>query len=431
MEDLDNTCWRGMEIAHPPRWELAVASAAQRPGECVFADRHYQRLAVKWKRVKYKPDVSLLVQKFRHKLDKAEDIDLVTLEDLPEPWQGVLQTTPDGQLTQAMRAFEESRTVVEATLIWPGRRKPALEHQVLEGMAPQWEDGPVTRWRALGFDVLLHKRFQLTKSTPHAGRIHWEFDADEKAYGPLVIERLSLAGGWMTAPLHTWMAESLPVGGKVLHQRQVFINGHRAQELCSQNPISKLAGWMGLWRMRVDLAWQCPVENRLYRISYSKRSRVHDIRLPETLTVKCCQVGQAVVSREQADAGRRKSGRPKEKLRSTEPFLRAVPYANQDMDLTRKTDGTGTAVVPMAKPRYLVPPISWILPFGRSRRVSLDQVGMSVLDLCDGRRPVEKVIEIFAANNKLTFREAQLPVTLFLRQLTQRGIIAIVGKENK
>ena len=84
--------------------------------------------------------------------------------------------------------------------------------------------------------------------------------------------------------------------------------------------------------------------------------------------------------------------------------------------------------VPDRSNGFLASILSWILPFGPDRKVDLDSIGLSVLDLCDARRSVEKIIEIFAADNKLTFREAQLPVTRFLRQLTQRGIIAIVGK---
>ena len=108
-------------------------------------------------------------------------------------------------------------------------------------------------------------------------------------------------------------------------------------------------------------------------------------------------------------------------------FLRARPHVNRAMKLDRRSDGTALATVPMRKPRYLVPPLSWILPFSSHRRVELDAVGAGVLDLCDGKRTVEGVIETFAAERKLTFRESQLAVGQFLRQLAQRGMVAIVG----
>jgi hypothetical protein len=59
----------------------------------------------------------------------------------------------------------------------------------------------------------------------------------------------------------------------------------------------------------------------------------------------------------------------------------------------------------------------------------LDRIGSFVLSLCDGHRTVESIIESFASSHKLSFREAQLPVTQFMQELTQRGVIALVGLE--
>lgn len=83
--------------------------------------------------------------------------------------------------------------------------------------------------------------------------------------------------------------------------------------------------------------------------------------------------------------------------------------------------------VPMKRPKYMIPPISWLLPYSTHRRVELDALGAEVLDLCDGKRTVETVIEAFADRHRLSFREGQLAVSEFLRQLTQRGLTAIVG----
>lgn len=110
-------------------------------------------------------------------------------------------------------------------------------------------------------------------------------------------------------------------------------------------------------------------------------------------------------------------------------FLRAVPYLNRVAEFAYLPDGRVIATVPIPKPRYLVPPLSWLLPFSRQRRVELEPVGAAVLKLCDGQRTVEAVIEAFAAGHKLSFREAQLPVTAFVRQLAQRGLLAVVGKD--
>lgn len=111
---------------------------------------------------------------------------------------------------------------------------------------------------------------------------------------------------------------------------------------------------------------------------------------------------------------------------TTARYLRAVPNRNQAMETQRGRRGAVVSI-PLRRPGWLVPPLSWLLPYSSHRRVQLDDLGMEVLDLCDGRRSIEKIIESFAASHKLSFREAQLAVTTFLRQLTQRGLIAIVG----
>jgi len=108
-------------------------------------------------------------------------------------------------------------------------------------------------------------------------------------------------------------------------------------------------------------------------------------------------------------------------------LLRAVPYRNGNMTLRARRDGGVLASVPLKRPKYLVPPLSWIIPFSSHRRCQLDRLGAKILQMCDGSRNIEQIIEAFADEHKLSFREAQLPVMQFLRQLTDRGIVAIVG----
>lgn len=112
-------------------------------------------------------------------------------------------------------------------------------------------------------------------------------------------------------------------------------------------------------------------------------------------------------------------------------FLGAVPHVNEAIETERTPDGQALVLVPIRRPRFIVPPISWIIPFSSRRRIQLDKLGAAVLELCDGRRTVERIIETFAADRKLTYREAQLPVTQFLQSLAQRGVIAIVGLARK
>lgn len=107
-------------------------------------------------------------------------------------------------------------------------------------------------------------------------------------------------------------------------------------------------------------------------------------------------------------------------------FLTAVPYQNTAIKTEPRAAGVLVSV-PVRRPGWLIPPISWVLPWSQRRRVALDAAGSEVLDMVDGQRTVEDIVETFAGNHKLTFRESQVAVTQFLRQLVQRGIVVVVG----
>ncbi len=120
---------------------------------------------------------------------------------------------------------------------------------------------------------------------------------------------------------------------------------------------------------------------------------------------------------------------PKELV--TRDYLKAVPQRNEAMQTESRPRGALLVTVPMRKPAWMVPPLSWILPYSSSRRVELDALGAEVIGLCDGKRSVESIIEAFAQRHRLSFREGQLAVTQFLKLLTARGIVAIVGRSKE
>ena len=123
-------------------------------------------------------------------------------------------------------------------------------------------------------------------------------------------------------------------------------------------------------------------------------------------------------------------GRPAgkaERKQAVDRLLSAVPVKNAAAEIQRRGDAMLVSV-PMQRPRWLVPPLSWIIPFSDKRRVQLDALGSEVVELCDGKRTVEEVIETFSGRHRLSFREAQVAVTEFLRMLLQRGVVALVGR---
>ena len=124
---------------------------------------------------------------------------------------------------------------------------------------------------------------------------------------------------------------------------------------------------------------------------------------------------------------RRRRAKPSaERQRAVGRLLSAVPCKNAAIKVEPAAGGLLVSV-PVRRPGWLVPPISWVLPWSPFRRIALDEPGSEVLNLCDGKRTVEEVVERFAQSHKLSFRESQIAVTQFLRELLRRGVVALVG----
>ena len=117
---------------------------------------------------------------------------------------------------------------------------------------------------------------------------------------------------------------------------------------------------------------------------------------------------------------------PGRKLRTNE-LLDTVPVPNRAVNVVRDGDHDFVVTVPLQRPWYMKPPLSWILPFSSLRRVSLDALGREVWQNCDGKRKTERIVEMFAANHQLSFHEARLGVLQFIRDLTRRGLLVMVG----
>ncbi len=64
-------------------------------------------------------------------------------------------------------------------------------------------------------------------------------------------------------------------------------------------------------------------------------------------------------------------------------------------------------------------------PEPQPRKLQLDALGATVWDLLDGRRCVAEVVQCFAQRFQLHPREAEVSVSLFLRELGRRGLVGL------
>jgi len=315
-DEFDRTCWRGIRIDHPAQWELAVASRVDQPGRCTFCDRHYQRLDVRWRGLKYVPKPELLLDKARRPANGPEGG--TTCSDLtgaPRDWSGVVRRTPEGWIVYAVRFFRAERMLVEATLVWPGRRNTSLEKDVLSGIAPEGPppgEAGMRHWWAMGLRVDLDARWKLQTVSAKVGRVKWRFvptdpgsrrgrkpppDSVARRKADLAVERIAMPKYWLKGPLRDWLNELIGPDIQVLHQGVRDYNSHRAERLTTRSPADKLSRLRGLWNLRTDVAWRCPVEHRIYHVCYSEIARAEELSLPESLKIYCCRPPPALVSR--------------------------------------------------------------------------------------------------------------------------------------
>ena len=124
---------------------------------------------------------------------------------------------------------------------------------------------------------------------------------------------------------------------------------------------------------------------------------------------------------------------PMWKFRSTpqitrEQALSARPVRNPDLEVTRTEAGEASFKVPRRRVWWL----DFLAKFGKfpeHRVVTLDEIGTSVWDLCDGEHAVRDLIETFAAKFQISRKESELRMVSYLRELARRGIIVLVVDE--
>jgi len=66
-----------------------------------------------------------------------------------------------------------------------------------------------------------------------------------------------------------------------------------------------------------------------------------------------------------------------------------------------------------------------------SRKLALDQVGSFVWELCDGERNIDAIVDGLVRQYKLTRREAEASVTMFLQNLAKRNLIGLMSRGGK
>ena len=271
------TSWRGMEIAHPSDWEPGFLSPAGKPGRCVFVDRRFQRLEVQWKRAAREPNLRQMYQRVGKSYRDHPSSALTGARG----WEGMVRREEKSSIVYAGRHFKSERWLVQVVLIWPGRRDRQVERAVLASIAPQAK-GDAARWQALGLSAVVPSAYELASHSSEVGRVRWDFERPGARKAGLTIERIALGQFWLTESLADWLKGEVPSGFRAGRQRAVDLGGHPAAAVHSRRAALRRG------TRRVDLAWTCPGQDRVYRVGVWQRT-VRDIDWPRPLAVHCCR----------------------------------------------------------------------------------------------------------------------------------------------
>jgi hypothetical protein len=115
------------------------------------------------------------------------------------------------------------------------------------------------------------------------------------------------------------------------------------------------------------------------------------------------------------------------------PVSRSAALACRPVKHPRISDETLAAGV--VRVSFPLRPRPWIAGIARRfgnrpetpviKRLDLDEMGSAAWRLIDGRRTVAEIIQAFSSEYQLHPREAEVSVTLFIRELGKRGIIGL------
>ena len=305
--ELQTTCWRALQLQHPPQWEIALACGPEGTQRIILADRHFHRLDVRWRPLKYVPNLDLMLS--RHKQPKKDqDIQTSPLSNAPEPWKGLVQETPDGTVTHAGRHFHDARLLVEATLVWPNERDMTLESEILASIAPVQSDIEPRPWQAMGLSLQCPSRFELLETDLKVGKVQWDFrqaapgkPAQQGKHSPLLeVNRIAMPEYWLkNTPLREWLRDQIPKQFTELRVRAEQQGLHTADIIVSSARGPLLSSFGGTRQLRLDMAWACPAENRVYHIHYTRLTMDDQAQLHEGFALRCCRgapnVGQGQV----------------------------------------------------------------------------------------------------------------------------------------
>jgi hypothetical protein len=112
--------------------------------------------------------------------------------------------------------------------------------------------------------------------------------------------------------------------------------------------------------------------------------------------------------------------------------LDAVPLRNQHCSVEKTDSGQVRLSVPVRQ-TWLTRVARRLTSLPEYKKIELDEIGTYVWKQCDGRTNVKALIQKVSKRFKLSYREAEVSLTQYLKMLAQRNVIglAVDGAERR
>lgn len=295
------TIWRGLGIDHPPDWEVALVSGPG-VGRLCFVDRRHQRMDVQWRKLRGEIDPELVLAKHRPGGDQHGTAK--PLRGTPAGWRGIVVGGTTPRRVHALRQWPGTHLLVEVSILWPdaAQRDKALERRLLSSARPEEPSQGMRLWQVFGLSVRAPEQWELTRCDSTVGRVVWHFRPVEAKELSAAVARQALVETLGRKSPQQWLVEQLPPGSQVLHKRSRLYGQHGAGEVLSRQRKGRLHSLLRGRTIQRDVAWVCPTEQRLYRLTVRRRTREDDAELPDALRVNCCRPVPPVAAGERMGA---------------------------------------------------------------------------------------------------------------------------------
>lgn len=288
-ESVQSWVWRQLHVALPDDWELLQFSRNAQAGRCAFADRYQFRFELNWRIVEGTPDFDRMLSDYRGRLEE-DGLQRITARECAD-WRGVHGEMPDGRVTSRYgNYFRSLRCLVEIVFLWPKRRNPEIEEEVLRSvMAEPANESGQARWIALGMEIHTGAGFEFERCDAEPAHGHFCFTAERRRLWDH-FSRRGLVSHWMTQPLEEWQRGQVPKEYGIVDQRQRNRGDHRISRIVARRKTPVLIDWIFGRREYHVATWLCPEDGRLYSLSrQAPKGRFFTRAKRPPAALRCCR----------------------------------------------------------------------------------------------------------------------------------------------